>query len=96
MRSNRAARPAAVPGSAPLRHRKRPARLSLETASATACAGDCDNSGGVTIDEILTLVNIALGNADVSGCEPGDRNGDGKITIDEILAAVNNALNGCE
>jgi len=50
----------------------------------------------VTIDEILTLVNIALGNADVSGCEPGDRNGDGKITIDEILAAVNNALNGCE
>ena len=69
------------------------------TPSPTAtppCTGDCDNSGGVTVDEILTLVNVALGNADVSACEPADRNGDGKITIDEILAAVNNALNGCD
>jgi len=49
----------------------------------------------VTIDEIITLVNIALGNEETSSCEAGDRNGDGKITIDEILNAVSNALNGC-
>jgi hypothetical protein len=49
----------------------------------------------VTVDEILTMVNIALGNAPVTTCEAGDANGDGQITVDEILAAVNDALNGC-
>jgi hypothetical protein len=49
----------------------------------------------VTIDEILTLVNIALGNRPVADCPTGDANGDHQITVDEILRAVNNALNGC-
>ena len=49
----------------------------------------------VTVDEILTMVNIALGNTPVADCVAGDRNGDGTITVDEILAAVNNALSGC-
>ncbi len=41
------------------------------------------------------MVNIALGNADVSECEAGDLNDDGQIAVDEILTAVNNVLNGC-
>jgi hypothetical protein len=41
------------------------------------------------------MVNIALGNADISTCRVGDANKDGQITVDEILTAVNNALNGC-
>ena len=41
------------------------------------------------------MVNIALGNANVSTCLAGDANHDGQITVDEILTAVNNALNGC-
>jgi len=65
------------------------------TATAVPCRGDCDNSGDVTIDEILTLVNIALGNRPVADCLAGDVNGDRQITVDEILRAVNNALNGC-
>ena len=60
-----------------------------------ACAGDCSGDGQVTVDEILTLVNIALGNTPVTTCEAGDANHDGQITVDEILTAVNNALNGC-
>ncbi|MGD0947071.1 MAG: hypothetical protein ABSA52_06545 [Candidatus Binatia bacterium] len=44
---------------------------------------------------MLTMVNIALGTAPVTTCEPGDANGDGHISVDEILTAVNNALNGC-
>jgi hypothetical protein len=59
------------------------------------CAGDCNGTGTVTVDEILTMVNIALGNTPVTGCEAGDANHDGQITVDEILTAVNNALNGC-
>jgi len=59
------------------------------------CAGDCNSSDDVTVNELLIMVNIALGNADISACAPGDTNHDGSITINEILAAVNKALNGC-
>jgi hypothetical protein len=60
------------------------------------CAGDCNDDASVTVDELLTMVNIALGSATASTCEAGDENHDGQITIDEILTAVNNALNECQ
>jgi len=63
--------------------------------TGAACGGDCDGGGNVTVNEILRMVDIALGNNDVSQCTAGDANGDCQITIDEILTAVNNALNGC-
>jgi hypothetical protein len=47
------------------------------------------------VGEVLTMVNIALGTAQLSTCTNGDANSDGLITIDEILKAVNNALEGC-
>jgi len=62
---------------------------------APICVGDCNGNGQVTVDEILTLVNIALGSTPLTTCQAGDANHDGQITIDEILTAVNNALNGC-
>ncbi len=58
------------------------------------CVGDCNGNGSVTIDELLSMVNIALGNPG-STCAAGDANGDGQITINEILMAVNAALSGC-
>ena len=61
-----------------------------------SCAGDCSQDGTATVDELLAMVNIALGNTPVFDCPAGDVNGDGQITIDEILTAVNVALNGCE
>jgi hypothetical protein len=60
-----------------------------------SCEGDCSGTRTVTVDEILTMVNIALGNTGVATCEAGDANHDGQISVDEILTAVNNALNGC-
>jgi len=71
---------------------------ATNTATVTAgvpCAGDCDGSGEVTIGELITLVNIALGSRPVSACPAGDVNSDGTIAINEIIAAVGNALNGC-
>ncbi len=59
------------------------------------CVGDCGGNDQVTVDELVTMVNIALGNANVADCEAGDLSLDGQITVDEILVAVNNALNGC-
>lgn len=63
--------------------------------SLPPCTGDCNDDHQVTVDEILTMVNIALGNGAVSDCTNGDLNHDGRITVDEIAAAVENALNAC-
>ncbi len=65
------------------------------TARGQTCAGDCDGSGEVTIDELVKAVNIALGTAAPGTCLGADRSGDGTVTIDEIIVAVNYALNGC-
>jgi hypothetical protein len=58
------------------------------------CVGDCDGSGQVTIDEILTMVNIALGIDQVSACQHGVPDG-AEVDVALILQAVNDALNGC-
>jgi bacillolysin len=61
---------------------------------APTCVGDCSGDGSVTIDELLSMVNLALGNPGAA-CAAGDANGDGQITINEILMAVNAALSAC-
>jgi glucose/arabinose dehydrogenase len=66
-----------------------------EPAQAVFCTGDCDADREVTVDELLAMAAIALGNADVSLCLPGDADADGRITVDEILQAVGRALEGC-
>jgi len=48
------------------------------------------------VNEIISLVNVALGSGVLANCEAGDGNGDQQITIDEIVTAVNNALGGCQ
>jgi hypothetical protein len=65
------------------------------TPMPSACIGDCGMDGYVTVDELLTMVNVALGNASLLDCPAGDANADNHITVDEILRAVSNALNGC-
>jgi hypothetical protein len=63
---------------------------------AAACTGDCNGDGAVTVNELVLMVNAALGTASASACVAGDDNHDGAITVDEIVRAVNNALNGCD
>jgi hypothetical protein len=62
---------------------------------AATCAGDCDGDGAVTINEIVTLVGIALGQEPIESCEAANGDGDRQISISEILSAVNRALDGC-
>ncbi len=59
------------------------------------CWGDCDGNRAVSVAELLTMVNIDLGQRPVADCAPGDRDGSGQIAVDEILTAVINALHGC-
>lgn len=64
----------------------------------TGCFGDCNGDGRVTVDEILILINIVLGNAPIDACPlsgdcchpcpPG-------VYIDCMLVAISNALTRC-
>ena len=69
--------------------------VNVVVEQTAVCVADCNGQGSVTVDEILTMVNVALGNISVSECLAGDGDGDSLITIDEILTAVNHALDGC-
>lgn len=60
-----------------------------------SCAGDCDGDGAVTINELITGVNIALGTTSVAQCTAFDTDGDGLVAINELIAAVARALDGC-
>lgn len=72
-----------------------PVPTPTTTAEIPTCVGDCNGDGSVTVDEIITGVNIALGIAPPSACPVFDTNGDRTVTVEEILQAVNNALSGC-
>jgi hypothetical protein len=75
-----------------------PTPVATATATPTApasCAGDCDGSGAVTVNEIVTLVAIALEQSPMDSCAVGNTDGNQLISIDEVLTAVNRALTGC-
>ena len=59
------------------------------------CIGDCNHNGQVSEQEIVALVENALGRGQAPVCKKGDLNRDSKITVDEILDAVNNLQQTC-
>ena len=79
---------------------------STQTASATPpgspspsntprpCVGDCGGTQTVAVNDLVTLVNVALGNAPASACPYGVPSG-AAVDIAMIIQAVNNALGGC-
>jgi hypothetical protein len=66
-----------------------------EVVVLNRCVGDCNGDGEVTVEEIVRIVNIALGAESIDACPAADADGSGTITVDEIVTAVGNALNGC-
>jgi len=60
------------------------------------CVGDCNGNRVVTLDELITGVNIALDVLPARECQPLDGDGSDTATINELTAAVNAALNGCD
>ena len=69
--------------------------VAREATGQAVCVGDCDSSGMVTVDDVVTMVNVALGTTAISKCEAGDPDHTGTILINTIVAGVNNALHGC-
>src|SRR5579862_3564310 len=64
-------------------------------ARSAECPGDCNGDGTVTISELISAVNIALGTVGGDVCPNADRDGDGSVSINELVTAVGDALNGC-
>jgi hypothetical protein len=60
-----------------------------------ACPGDCDGDLRVAVNELVTAVNIALGNRLLALCPAADADREGTITISDLVRAVLVALNGC-
>lgn len=50
--------------------------------------GDCNDDFAVTVDEITTIVRIALATSPLVLCAAADLDSDGAITIDEIMHAA--------
>ncbi len=64
---------------------------AVDFIAGAACVGDCRNQQAVTIDNIFTMVAIALGEADISVCQ----NSAHMVTVTQVLAAIHNAVDGC-
>ena len=80
-----------VDGTTPAEH----AAGSVLVLLAAGCAGDCNGDGAVAINELVSGVSIALGNAAVDACRAMDGDSDSAVSISELIQAVNAALGGC-
>ena len=63
-------------------------------ASRCACrpTGDCNENVDVAIDELVTVVGIALQSRPFHDCDAADVNRDRAVTVDEIVLSVGAAL----
>lgn len=58
------------------------------------CLGDCRGDGGVSVDELVVGINVALGTMDILEC-PAFDDGSGAVRVSDVVSAVLNALEGC-
>src|SRR5690554_2294778 len=81
----------------------RPRMLFLLTAlmaspaggEPTACAGDCDGDGIVTVAELIEAASIVLDGRSPESCPAADADQSGTVDVNELVLAVTRALNGC-
>ncbi len=65
------------------------------SGAAQPCTGDCNDDRDVTVDELITCVNIALGTQPLTRCLPCNAGSDAAVDIVDLVAAVNRSLNQC-
>jgi 6-phosphogluconolactonase (cycloisomerase 2 family) len=68
--------------------------LRLVGEGVETCAGDCDDSGSISITELIRCVVLALGGA-AAACSVCDTDGGGNVDIADLVRAVDSALHGC-
>jgi len=69
--------------------------FALPVTAQRLCTGDCGGDASVTVDEIVTGTNIALGEEDLDQCAAFDRDGGESIQVDELITGITYALDGC-
>ena len=69
--------------------------FAIGAARGQECAGDCEGSDTVAINELIGCVGIALGSETLGTCDACDVDGNTVVSIGEIITAVNAALDGC-
>lgn len=65
------------------------------TMGPTLCAGDCNFDGQTTVDELVTMARVLLGEAPFAECLLGDANHNGKIEVDDIVAGIASVTGNC-
>ena len=68
--------------------------LFAQPTVAATCIGDCDGNGSVTVGELVTGVDIALGLLSPQACPSFALDGRG-VDIEVLITAIGFALNGC-
>jgi len=71
-----------------------PSPSPTPTTAPPVCAGDCDGDDAVSVNEVVGLVNIALGALPATACPHGIPPVDA-VDITLIVEAVRNALSSC-
>ena len=66
-----------------------------ETPLPNVCVGDCDDSGIVAVNELVTGVNILLSNTAIANCPQFDTDADDRVTVNELVMSINAAVQGC-
>ncbi len=59
------------------------------------CPGDCNADGGVTVDELVRAVRMALGEESLVRCAILNTDNQGQVRVREVIRAVNSSLEGC-
>jgi hypothetical protein len=69
--------------------------LKIETASE--CPGDCDDDGNVTISDLMTGVNVLLGDLQYAACPAlFAETSTCDVSVADLVRAVGAALRGCQ
>lgn len=66
-----------------------------ETPTPNVCVGDCDDSGIVAVNELVTGVNILLSKTALTSCPQFDTDADDRVSVNEVIMSVNDAVQGC-
>jgi hypothetical protein len=66
------------------------------TPTPPTCVGDCDGNRAVSIDELISGIDVTLGTLPLERCQRINCNGEAaRATVDCLTDAVSNALYGC-
>jgi hypothetical protein len=71
------------------------AGLFIVSPVKASCEGDCNGDGRVSVDELIHLINIALGNQMIDDCADFE-DGCGDLDVLCPFKPLVNALQGCD